>query len=61
MDNNAFMLHANSLNAIAGSLRHDTRSGSIVHALLRCIDHLYAQNMMLYEELKRIKEEKENA
>lgn len=57
MDNNNFMLHANSLNAIAGSLLHDARSGGVAHALTRCINHLYAQNMMLYREVVRLSDE----
>lgn len=56
MDDKAFMQHANSINAIVGCFNpvlHEIRSGGVTHALIRCINHLYAQNMMLYNELMR--------
>lgn len=57
MDDREFMLHANSLNAIMGTLLQEARSGSVAHALIRCIHHLSVQNAMLYNELKRREDE----
>lgn len=55
MDN--FLLHANSLSAIlCGTLSRGY--DPVDDALIRCIRHLEAQNLILYHEIEKLKREK---
>lgn len=53
MDDHKFLVtHGNSINAILGYLNAKPLDEDI-ESIIVCLNHLYAQNMMLYNELRR--------
>lgn len=58
-----FTLHSNSLNAMVGALYPYERSPNTDRAvvfLIRCVQNLYAQNLILHDKLEQVLKEKEN-
>lgn len=55
------LLHANSVNALCGSLIHYIPCDPITDSLIKCVLHLQTQVSMLLQEIETLKKEKENA
>lgn len=55
-----FWLHANSVSAIFGGTLNSPGYNPVVNALIECVRHLEAQNLILCHEIEKLKKDKEN-